>query len=230
MKFMKRISLFFIFATVMFTAGFLANVWAQDFFYPGKEANRIVNQKILSQEKTELEDDAEKTEIPAKETKTETDTEVEQASATDRMISADTDFLVQKYNLLTSQMEETVESMPDKYIGMSREQLLEEMASYSQMPSLKDKQEGFQGAEIQSFSSAQVVVRKFYEKQDQLPGFYLLNENNYVSVYYTDMQTIYLKTDISTSYLPEYLQQEIIQKKFVTDEAELFDFLEAYSS
>ena len=39
-----------------------------------------------------------------------------------------------------------------------------------------------------------------------------------------------MSTDILVESLPEELQKEIIQKKFVEDEGNLYDFLESYSS
>lgn len=55
-------------------------------------------------------------------------------------------------------------------------------------------------------------------------------ENHYITVYAQDMQTIYLYTDIRVENLPERLQEEIIQKKMIAGESNLYHFLESYSS
>ena len=40
MKFVKRISLFFIYPITMFGLGFVSNMAIQEYFYPGQQENR----------------------------------------------------------------------------------------------------------------------------------------------------------------------------------------------
>ena len=86
--------------------------------------------------------------------------------------------------------------------------------------------------ELVSFSGDRVVVRKSYETKmaDDTGGFFLINENHRVVVYNKELTQPYMSTDILVESLPEELQKEIIQKKFVEDEGNLYDFLESYSS
>lgn len=61
-------------------------------------------------------------------------------------------------------------------------------------------------------------------------SYYLVEEFGYVNIYRTDLETVYEYTDISIDDLPQELQDEICTGKGLTNEQELYDFLENYSS
>ena len=59
MKFVKRISLFFIYPLTMFAAGFASNIAIMEFFYPGEQILRISeeeNSELLPETEEESED------------------------------------------------------------------------------------------------------------------------------------------------------------------------------
>jgi len=60
--------------------------------------------------------------------------------------------------------------------------------------------------------------------------YILLEEKGYVAVYHTDRKTLYASTDILVSELPEELQEEIKEGKYIGSEEQLYNFLENYSS
>ena len=60
--------------------------------------------------------------------------------------------------------------------------------------------------------------------------FVLKEEDGYVIVYRGDGKTFYDYTDISMESLPIKLQQEIQKGKNISDEEQLYHFLENYSS
>lgn len=60
--------------------------------------------------------------------------------------------------------------------------------------------------------------------------YYLKSLNGYVVVYLNDKKTVYEYTDIPLDGLPETLQQEIHNGKYVETTAALYGFLENYSS
>lgn len=60
--------------------------------------------------------------------------------------------------------------------------------------------------------------------------YYLAIHDDMVIVYQNDKETIYEYTDILLSDLPTEVQEELKNGKFVLDDAELYDFLESYSS
>ena len=61
-------------------------------------------------------------------------------------------------------------------------------------------------------------------------GFYLVADNNYVTVFHADMKTVYMHTDIVLDELPEETQFQIMQMKYIPSEEELYNFLETHSS
>ena len=66
--------------------------------------------------------------------------------------------------------------------------------------------------------------------EEEKKGFFLLNENHYVVVYDHSLNHVYMNTDILVEELPERLQTEILNMKYIEDEGELYNFLESYSS
>ncbi len=60
--------------------------------------------------------------------------------------------------------------------------------------------------------------------------YLLLAEDGYVAVYHADGKTFFSSTDILLIKLPEDLQAEIQEGKYITSEEQLYNFLENYSS
>ena len=54
--------------------------------------------------------------------------------------------------------------------------------------------------------------------------------DHFIVVYEEDRSTLYMNTDILLERLPDSLQREIMEGKFVASEEELYLFLESYSS
>ncbi|MCI8977564.1 hypothetical protein AALB47_16050 [Lachnospiraceae bacterium 54-11] len=215
MKFVKRISLFFIYPLTMFAAGFASNIAIMEFFYPGEQILRI-----SEEENSEL--------LPETEEESE-DTEPV-AMIEEPVFSANTRYVVQDYDVFSGETVEAEEMAPDKFMGLSRDRLAAEIGEYNSNPSLTDLEQGFTFMELVSFSPDRVVVRKSYERIDTEKGFFLLNENHYVVVYDYSLSHVYMNTDILVESLPEKLQEEILNMKFVENEKGLYNFLESYSS
>lgn len=74
------------------------------------------------------------------------------------------------------------------------------------------------------------IDTSYRTKEDKNEGFYLVAYDDKVYVYQSDMKQVYLVTNISIHDLPEQVTQEILDKKYIKDEAELYNFLESYSS
>lgn len=60
--------------------------------------------------------------------------------------------------------------------------------------------------------------------------YYLKNLGGYVAVYLNDKKTVYEYTDIPLDGLPENLQKEIENGKYIETSEALYGFLENYSS
>ena len=207
MKFVKRISLFFIAPMGMYALGFYSHMKLEEEFYPGK---------FQAQQK-EITVTQEPQVIPT-------------ALEEEQVICADTQYIIEEVDLKKDTSVETKWKVPDKYIGMNRQNFVREMELYQQSPSLKDQELGFVSVEVVSFSRAKVVIRKNYMYKEISSSFYLVNEKNYVVVYCDDMRTVYMNTNITLDSLPDELKQEIIQNKYIATEEELYNFLESYSS
>ncbi|MBD5472645.1 MAG: hypothetical protein HDR20_07045 [Lachnospiraceae bacterium] len=211
MKFVKRISLFFIYPLSMFSLGFASNMALMEYFYPGGQKESVQIEENPEPEEKEP-------------------YQIEVSMSEEPVVTANTQYILQEYDALNKQVNETEINAPDKYIGLNREMLAEEIESYNQNPSLTDLEKGFIYMELVSFSGKRIVVRKSYEPVEEIKGFFLLNENHYVVVYNKSLSDIYMSTDIRVEELPQKLQEEIINMKFVEDEGELYNFLESYSS
>lgn len=207
MKFVKRISLFFIYPLSMYAVGFLSNMFLMEYFYPSSAKENIEEAK----EALETE------EFPV-------------SLGTASGITANTRYIVQEYDRVENQLKERETAAPDKYIGLDRQSLWEEIEAYNEQPSLADQKQGFTYMELVSFSPDKVVVRKSYEPEAAEKGFFLLNEDHYVVVYDQSLENVYMNTDILVEELSFKLQEEIIGIKYIESEGELYNFLESYSS
>lgn len=195
MKFLKSISLFFLYPLIMFLLGALCFFSFESFFYP---------KKTPLYEQTALEEK--------------------------QVLTSDTEYVVIETDLLTEESVETVWHVPDVYIGMDREQFIAAMENYEQSPPLSELNRGFVSVEVRSFSRQKVVIRKNYLFEPPQVHFYLSVQDNYVVVMCEDLMTVYMNTSILLTRLPDRLQMEILQNKFMETEKELYDFLETYSS
>ena len=95
-------------------------------------------------------------------------------------------------------------------------------------------QDSYQRTEKRYLSEQETKLK---EETDQTEGtakigseYYLAEENGYVIVYLADQKTVFERTSIPLSGLPEKLQKEIREKKKIRDMKTLYGFLENYSS
>ncbi len=207
----KKIGIYVLSPLCFASLGFVAHMKLSDFFYPARapEKSRII-EKMPENEETEASLEA-----------------VDQIA---QIITADTRFVVRYFDLTDSSRSEAEEALPEQYIGMDREQFLSAMDSYEASPSLADLNQGFLSLDVERFSPEEVIIRKNYESSEKCTEFYLAVENNYVVVYEADKKTKYMSTGIPLNSLSEELIREIINFKYMGSEAELYDFLESYSS
>ena len=210
MRLWKKISIYFIYPACMLALGLFAGLSVQEFFYPNRQQSR--------QEET-----AESREM-------ETNVSLEAAGGQEQVITADTRYVVERFDLTDSSRTEEEEPLPEQYIGMNREQFVDACEVYEASPSLEDQNRGFLSMYVERFSAEEVVVRKNYESSTRPEEFYLAVENNYVVVYEADKKTRFMSTGIPVQSLSDELAEELLNFKYVGSEAELYDILESYSS
>ncbi|MFG6335761.1 MAG: hypothetical protein K1W20_09925 [Lachnospiraceae bacterium] len=213
MKLVKRISLFMVMSVIMLGLGGLGALKAEEFFYPNRYQHGTAYTAKADQD--EPEDEQEQV--------------IETAVADTPVVTADTLYLVEQVDLNKGTVTEREETVPVMYIGLNREELLEALSAYDKNPPLSEQEQGFETVELPSFSADRVVVCKYYK--EKVPrGFYLMVADHFIVVYEEDRNTLYMNTDILLSLLPESLQTEIMEGKYVASEEELYLFLESYSS
>lgn len=138
--------------------------------------------------------------------------------------------MVMEYDELTKEEKTVEEDIPFYFMGLSRVELEEAVEQYELNPTFHDLEKGFCSIELLTFSSERIAVRKSYRKEEKDEVYYLKVENNKIVVYLSDMETVFLYTDILMEDMPDELQQEIIHVKCISDIESLYDFLESYSS
>jgi hypothetical protein len=157
-----------------------------------------------------------------------TEANVAAGAVSEEVVCADTQVVYELYYQGEKRKEE-IQAAPALYVGKTRSQLLECLQESLENPSREELEEGLENLELISFSKDRVVIRKKYG--DGLSYAYCLYiENGAVTVYYSDKTTVYSYTGIQAETLPDSLRKELYSGKELDSPAELYDFLETYSS
>jgi hypothetical protein len=166
--------------------------------------------------------------------------QIQETAADLTKTDCDTEYVILEQDIVEGTSETLVTEIPAKYIGKTKEQLISILEEEEKAPSLRERQKGIQSVRLSAFSNERVVVVKTYERaeetanettENKMPdGYYLLANNGFVYVYKGDMETLCMTTEILLNQLPEDVRQEILDKKYVKNEEELYNFLESYSS
>lgn len=245
MKLVKRISLFMTMSIIMLGLGGWGAIKAEEFFYPhryshsyeqaGTSAADNIRQSVsqladaVSTKTPVSQEESEASEIKEQVIDSEEEQVIEAAAAQEPVVTADTKYLLELVDLSKGTVTESEETIPVMYIGLNREELLEALSAYEDNPPLTELEQGFETIELTAFSKDRVAVCKYY-KEKAPQGFYLMVADHFIVVYEEDRSTLYMNTDILLDRLPDSLQREIMEGKFVASEEELYLFLESYSS
>ncbi len=243
MKYVKCISLFIVYPLLVLGIGFYVGVKSSGFFYQREEAGEDAGIPQASSEGSAENGQAsvrkeepmpEETGLAAAGDGAEglpgAAEDAEEVMVSAETLCVDTKYVLEETDVLYHTVVETTWRLPDKYVGMNREQFLQAMEVYEAFPPLSELERGFVGLEVLSFSRERVVVRMDYKFVQPSSSFYLAAYDNEVIVYLEDRKTVYIETDISLDSLPAHLQQNIIDMMWIRDEEELYSFLENYSS
>ncbi|MGC4019858.1 MAG: hypothetical protein QM793_11950 [Muricomes sp.] len=85
-----------------------------------------------------------------------------------------------------------------------------------------------QEAKAEPEQTTEIVTTKGSATKNE--GYYICELHGYIVVYLYDKTTIYEVTNISVESLPEDVQKEVKEGKYVESESKLYGFLENYSS
>lgn len=243
MKFIKGIGLFFFYPVFLLCLGFYAGVRTSHFFYPGEQYQRLYyepeDQNTASAQNGESRQDSRTDQPPAEGIPSDDfslDSAAEEgllleAAVSRETLSVETEYVLEERDIEGQTTVETTWKLPDKYVGMNREQFVEAMKLYEASPPLAEMSRGFESLEVLSFSRERVVVQMNYRYVRPSSSFYLAVYDNEVVVFLEDKETIYIDdTHIMLEELPEDIQQDIIDMLWIESEEKLYAFLEAYSS
>ena len=248
MKRSQSIGLFFVVIFIILSTGLVCGFWL------GTKGKKESDHKNITQEAHHTKEDS-----SDKKTYNEKDSELENAKElknqedslpaqdeegfsekSDRLIEttvnatpklrADTEFILREQDIDSGNITENAQSIPSAYIGMDRALFTKAMERYSASPPLAEREKGFVGLEILSFSDERVVVRKDYSVPLSERSFYLALLNHQVVALFDDKKTIFLYTGIMDEEISEEVRKDLMNMIYVENEADLFALLESYTS
>lgn len=156
---------------------------------------------------------------------------IKQAGLNEIKITNITEIRMQIYDLNNNTVSDEKINTPVEFLEMERDDLIAYMKTYLNNPSEEDLKRGLISFELVQFSREEVVMRKTYDKvETEETGYYGIIENGYVTIYESDLNSIYDYTDIAAISLPENVKQELSDRMDFQNIKELYEFLETYSS
>lgn len=139
-------------------------------------------------------------------------------------------YIEETYNMVTGQLDSVERTAPGFLIGMTREELSAYVANYMDKMSLAEYEAGLLSYEIVSFSENKVVLRKTYDASKIPYKFYVNITDGMVTVFYSDMESVFEYTHIPAVDLAEEDRLALIEGIYVKDREELYSILEGFSS
>ena len=151
-----------------------------------------------------------------------------QAATGMQTLTCDTEYEVTVYDETMQTEKSRMETLPSSFIGKDRKQVEKLIEDYETSPSLKDQEEGFLSMSLESFSPEKIRVRKVIATS--LYYACIVAEDGYLTVYDGNRKQVILYTDIPMFSLPQTVQEEVMDGKYIETEEELYNLLESYSS
>lgn len=144
-------------------------------------------------------------------------------------ISVDAELIVEEYHDDSCESVETVYRMPDKYIGKNEQQFSDAMKIMEKNQSGDFISEDIALTSIETilFSESRVQIRVHCTSDITTEKeFYLTVDKDFIVVYLKDMVTSYITTEIAIDDLDSRLQAEVLDGIWLSNEEELYDFIE----
>ncbi len=145
-------------------------------------------------------------------------------------IQPNTKYTLQIYNMKSDTTDVQELNPPSYLVGLSREEVLEYLASYMNDLPLSEYNKGLISYELVYFSEKEIVIRKSYN-EDFLPfRFYVVVKDGYVVVYNSDLKSVFDYTHIEAKDLQEEDRIALSKGIYINSEEELYSLLESFSS
>ncbi len=145
-------------------------------------------------------------------------------------LTVQTIYQVEKYDSAKDISSAEYRNLPEKLVGMNKEQVEAYCHDYMNNMSADEFLAGLQSMGVVSFSSDRLVIKKIYDQTKIKYKYYLIAIDGEVVVYYGDKKTIFDYTGIKTSKLDKKERNALKKGVEVKDEDELYGILENYSS
>ncbi len=156
--------------------------------------------------------------------------EIYPVSVNEDTITADTTYMILEKDMNTGNISKNLSEIPEKYIGLTREQLMEHLEDLEANPPLTELERGFVSLELIAFSPIQVEIQMNYQEMKPTGIYYIMVYDHKLLVMLEDKKTVFLATEIPVSELPAEVQQDVMRGLFIPNELALYDFLENYTS
>lgn len=157
------------------------------------------------------------------------DAAVSQAQSIRTVTTRDTMCIYENIDQKDGTISMVEEKLPTQYIGLNREELEKALAEDSSKLVLEDKN-GFKSQHLELFSAEKIKILRIYDTTDLNTGYYIMEVDGEIRIYKGDKETLYFRTELILQDLPESVQQEIIEGKYMDSEIKVYHFLESYSS
>ena len=139
-------------------------------------------------------------------------------------------YIEEIYDLSTKQLDSIEKIPPGFLIGMTKEELTAYLADYTENLSLEEYEAGLLSYDVVSFSEDKVVLRKTYDATKVPYKYYVNITKGMVTVYYSDLESVYEYTHIPAVDLAEEDRVALAEGIYVKDREELYSILEGFSS
>ena len=143
----------------------------------------------------------------AKESEQKVEQSAEASTAGEEVLSPNAEYVLETYQTSTGIMVKEKLPIPGFMVGLSREDLLTYIGGYMEYLPVNEYLAGLTAYEVLSFSRDAVTIRKTYDENLVDFQFYLCEQNGRVTVYYSDLRTVYEYTEIECEGLPEEVQE-----------------------
>ena len=145
-------------------------------------------------------------------------------------IRPSTRLIMEIVDLRTGEKSEENKVMPAIYLGLNRSELLDYLNTYMHNLSIDEREKGLVSFELENYSADEVHLKKLYYEDNNYKRFYMIYKNGRIVVYHSDKKTVYDYPDLKLYELPLDLQCQMVTGMEIKDEAELYNFLQNYSS
>lgn len=158
------------------------------------------------------------------------DVSVNEASAEEIVVGADTIYRVETYDTYTHAITADETSVPAEFIGMGKKDLEQYLDTYIKDIPLAEFEKGLLSCELMDFNKERITVRKTYDGSSLKYRFFVVLEKGCVTVYYSDKKTVYEYTEIYEEDLPSGEAEKLREGIYAEDEEHMYGILESLTS